>query len=471
MPEGSNKIKTTHVGSLIRPDDIVDAMRRIFRGEEVDLQRHNARLTEAGREVVRRQKEAGVDIVSDGEFGKIGWNFYVYERLGGIEVRPPQNDTFSDMPIRATDWERFPEFYEEYFRAEQDFETPAGVFAAVDSITYTGQEAIGRDIANLKAAMEAEGVAEGFLPVVAPASCFPNLIDEHYGSQEAALMGVAEALREEYRAIVEAGLSVQVDDAFIPFMYDVLVPPGTMEDYLAWAQPRIDAVNHALEGIPEDKVRYHICWGSWNGPHTNDIPLRDVLGLLLQVNAGMYLFEAANPRATSTSGGCGRTLTCPTARSSRRASSAMRPTSSSTLSSWLSASSASLGSGRTGSWAAPTAASPRVPTCAACTPRSSGPSSRRSPRARRSPLATSAWRRRRSDLTAGIAAGGPLSRPHPHASRPRTSAATRGPPRACSPRTRRRRIGTRHEKAPLGGAFPVRPSGLEPPQASGVSRF
>jgi methionine synthase II (cobalamin-independent) len=131
MPEGSNQIKTTHVGSLIRPDDIVDGMRKIFRGEEIDLQAHNARLTEAVREVVRRQREAGIDIVSDGEFGKIGWNFYVYERLGGIELRPPQNDTFGDMPIRATDWERFPEFYAEYFRAEQDFETPSGVFAAV----------------------------------------------------------------------------------------------------------------------------------------------------------------------------------------------------------------------------------------------------------------------------------------------------------------------------------------------------
>jgi 5-methyltetrahydropteroyltriglutamate--homocysteine methyltransferase len=109
-------------------------------------------------------------------------------------------------------------------------------------------------------------------------------------------MGVAEALREEYRAIVDAGLSVQVDDAFIPFMYDVLVPPGTMEDYLAWARPRIAAVNHALEGLPEDRVRYHVCWGSWNGPHTNDIPLRDVLELVFAVNAGTYLFEAANPR-------------------------------------------------------------------------------------------------------------------------------------------------------------------------------
>jgi 5-methyltetrahydropteroyltriglutamate--homocysteine methyltransferase len=296
MGVGSEKIKTTHVGSLIRPDDIVDGMRRIFRGEAVDLERHNARLTEAVHQVVRRQKEAGIDIVSDGEFGKIGWNFYVYERLGGIELRPPHNDAFAEMPIRATDWERFPEFYAEYFRTEQDFETPAGVFAAVDAISYTGQEAIGRDIANLKAAMEAEGVEEGFLPVVAPASCFPSLIDEHYGSEAAALMGVAEALREEYRAIVDAGLSVQVDDAFIPFMYDVLVPPGTMEDYLAWAKPRIDAVNHALEGIPPERVRYHVCWGSWNGPHTNDIPLRDILPLMLAVNAGTYLFEHANPR-------------------------------------------------------------------------------------------------------------------------------------------------------------------------------
>ena len=289
-------IRTTHVGSLIRPDDVVAAMRRIAKGEQVDAAELQPPLERGVREVVARQKQAGIDIVSDGEFGKIGWNFYVYERLGGIELRPPQAPTFGDLPISATDWERFPEFYAEYFAKEQDFETPAGVFAAVEPIRYTGAEAIERDIANLKAAMKAEGVEEGFLPVVAPASCFPSLIDEHYGSEEAALMGIAEALREEYRAIADAGLYVQVDDAFIPFMYDILVPPGTMEDYLRWAKPRIAAVNHALEGIPEDRVRYHVCWGSWNGPHTNDIPLRDILPLVLEVNAGTYLFEAANPR-------------------------------------------------------------------------------------------------------------------------------------------------------------------------------
>jgi 5-methyltetrahydropteroyltriglutamate--homocysteine methyltransferase len=293
---GEIRIKTTHVGSLIRPDDVVAIMRRLDRGEAVDPAERQAALEKGVRDVVRRQKEAGIDIVSDGEFGKSSWNYYVYRRLDGLELRPPVGDTFGEMAVTATDWERFSEFYAEYFPTEQDFENPGGDFAAVDRITYKGHDEIGRDIANLKAAMEAEGVEEGFLPVVAPASCFPNLIDEHYGSQEAALMGVAEALREEYRAIVDAGLYVQVDDAFIPFMYDVMVPPGTMDDYLAWAQPRIDAVNHALEGIPEDRVRYHICWGSWNGPHTNDIPLRDVMPLLLQVRAGTYLFEAANPR-------------------------------------------------------------------------------------------------------------------------------------------------------------------------------
>ncbi|HEY5390412.1 MAG TPA: cobalamin-independent methionine synthase II family protein [Solirubrobacteraceae bacterium] len=289
-------IRTTHVGSLIRPDDVVAAMRRVAEGERVDSAELAPMLERAVREVVARQKQAGIDIVSDGEFGKIGWNFYVYERLGGIELRPPQAETFGELPISATDWQRFADFYADYFAKEQDFKTPAGVFAAVEQIHYTGQEAIERDIANLKAAMAAAGVQEGFLPVVAPASCFPRLIDEHYGSEEAALMGIAEALREEYRAIVDAGLHVQVDDAFIPFMYDVLVPPGTMEDYLTWARPRIDAVNHALEGIPEERIRYHVCWGSWNGPHTNDIPLRDILPLVLQVRAGTYLFEAANPR-------------------------------------------------------------------------------------------------------------------------------------------------------------------------------
>ncbi len=298
-------IPVTHVGSLVRPDELISFMRAIDAGEPYDEAAYQRCLRDSVRDVVRRQKEVGVDIVSDGEYGKSSWNYYVYRRLAGLELRPAPpvrmqavtEESREEDPTIATDWARFPEFYAAYFAKEQgEFEEPGGIWACTSEIRYTGQEAIARDIANLRAAMDAEGVSEGFLPVVAPASCFPTLIDEHYGSEQAALMGVAEALREEYRAIVDAGLSVQVDDAFIPFMYDVLVPPGTMDDYLAWARPRIDAVNHALEGLPPERVRYHVCWGSWNGPHTNDIPLRDVLQLVFSVNAGTYLFEAANPR-------------------------------------------------------------------------------------------------------------------------------------------------------------------------------
>ncbi|MEA2176878.1 MAG: 5-methyltetrahydropteroyltriglutamate--homocysteine methyltransferase [Solirubrobacteraceae bacterium] len=293
---GDTRIKTTHVGSLIRTDEVIAIMRRLDKGEAVDPAERQAALETGVREVVRRQKEAGVDIVSDGEYGKSSWNYYVAKRLGGIEVRPPSGETFAEMPMVATDWARFEEFYAEYFPTEQDFENPGGDFAAVGEITYEGGPEIQRDIANLKAAMEAEGVQEGFLPTVAPASCFPTLIDEHYGSSEAALKAVAKAMGEEYKAVVDAGLNVQVDDAFIPFMYDVMVPPGTKQDWVAWAQPQIDAVNIALDGLPREKVRYHVCWGSWNGPHTNDVPLRDVLDLILQVNAGTILFENANPR-------------------------------------------------------------------------------------------------------------------------------------------------------------------------------
>jgi 5-methyltetrahydropteroyltriglutamate--homocysteine methyltransferase len=299
MAGDTSRIQSTHVGSLVRPDELVAFLRqKDAKDPAYDQAAHYECLTRSVDGVVARQKQAGIDIVSDGEYGKSAWNYYVYERLGGLDLRPdpPGEANFAAVDSNPTDWTRFPEFYAEYFAKDQEFEGPGGSFAAVDAVRYTGQEAIQRDIANLKAAMEANGVEEGFLPVVAPASAFPTLIDEHYGSQEAALMGIAEALGEEYKAIVDAGLYVQVDDAYIPFMYDVMVPPGTIDDYKRWAQLQVDALNHALEGIPADRVRYHYCWGSWNGPHTNDVPLREVLDLMFSVNAQTFLFENANPR-------------------------------------------------------------------------------------------------------------------------------------------------------------------------------
>ena len=292
---GDIRIKTTHVGSLIRPDDVVAIMRRLDKGEAVDPAERQAALEKGVREVVRRQKEAGVDIVSDGEFGKSSWNYYVAKRLGGIEVRPPSGETFAEMPMVATDWERFSEFYAEYFPTEQDFENPGGEFAAVGEITYEGGAEIQRDIANLKAAMEAEGVEEGFLPTVAPASCFPTLIDEHYGSSEAALKAVAKAMGEEYKAVVDSGPERAGRRRVHPLHVRHHGSPGPRRTGSPGARRRSTREPRA-RGAAEGEGPLPRLLGSWNGPHTNDVPLRDVLDLILQVNAGTILFENANPR-------------------------------------------------------------------------------------------------------------------------------------------------------------------------------
>ena len=171
-----------------------------------------------------------------------------------------------------------------------------GQAVCVGPIRYAGQEAIARDIADLKAGMDAAGVTEGFLPVVAPSSAVPIRVDEHYGSDEEFIFALADALNEEYRAIVDAGLSLQVDDAFLATMYDTMVPPASMAEYREWAELRVEALNRALEGIPPERARYHVCWGSWNGPHSNDVELRDIVDLILRVRVGGYSLEQANPR-------------------------------------------------------------------------------------------------------------------------------------------------------------------------------
>ena len=300
-------IRSTHVGSLVRPDDLIAYMHSIDRGEAIDEAAYADCLTRSVREVVRRQREAGVDVVSDGEYGKSSWNYYVYKRLGGFELRSDaavrmadvgREGTAADNPVVATDWARFPEFYADYFATEQgEYEEPGGTWVCTGPVTYTGQEAIGRDIANLRAAMHTEGMREWLSSGRRAGQLFSHarrrVLRFGAGGAPGDRRGPARGVPRDRRRRAP-GPDRRLP--FIPFMYDVLVPPGTMADYLAWAQPRIDAVNHALEGIPAEMVRYHVCWGSWNGPHTNDIALRDVLPLVMQVHAGTYLFEAANPR-------------------------------------------------------------------------------------------------------------------------------------------------------------------------------
>ena len=294
------KILTTHVGSLVRPPEFVDFLLKQQNHEPYDPRAYDECLRRSVAEVVRQQKEAGIDIVSDGEYGKtMSWSRYVLERMSGLEEREDNSGGFKPA-IAGKDRRDFAEFYDEYEDA-QGFAGLGkqagrlGTWVVTGPIKYTGQAAIQRDIDNLKAGVKGSGV-KGFLPVVAPASVAPNRKDEFYKTPEDALFAIAEALNAEYKAVVDAGLIVQIDDAFLTSSYDLMVPPKTLKDYRKWAQVRIEALNHALKGIPEEKSRYHLCWGSWNGPHTNDVAIKDIVDLLLKVRAGGYSLEMANPR-------------------------------------------------------------------------------------------------------------------------------------------------------------------------------
>jgi len=299
-------ILATHVGSLIRPPELLPFNAAKERGKPYDEAAYEQTLAQATKDVVRRQAEVGIDVVSDGEFSKATWITYLYDRLGGLEFRMVPLEGTSVLPP-SRDRLAFPGFYAELDAAFEDEnrksmgstedENPGQgpMWVCTGPLTYD-PEAVQRDIANLKAALEGVDVAEGFLPVVAPASTY-WLQNEHYESDEAFVYGLADALHEEYKAIVDSGLMLQVDDAVLMHEADsIMATGGSWEDYRRWAQLRVDALNHALRGIPEDRVRYHVCWGSWHGPHAFDPELKDVIDLILQVNASQYAMEQANPR-------------------------------------------------------------------------------------------------------------------------------------------------------------------------------
>ena len=297
MQRSEQRILSTHVGSLIRPDPLLPFIRAKQNGQPYDERAYGACLADSVKQIVRRQSAAGIDVPSDGEFGKsISWSQYALERLSGFERRPVASKA---SIARGADRTRFAEFYAELDAASGPPATAlasVGEAVCVGPIRYTGQAEVQRDIANFKAALAAAGVAEGFLPVAAPASVIPDRKNEHYRSDEEMLDAIAEAMRDEYRAIVDAGLLLQLDDARAAVTYDRMVPPASFADYRRWLELQVAAINRATEGIPTDRIRYHVCWGSWPGPHTTDVALRDIVDLVLQVRAGAYLIEAANPR-------------------------------------------------------------------------------------------------------------------------------------------------------------------------------
>ena len=293
MKRSTDRILTTHVGSLIRPPELLEFLSAKRDRRPVDERAYARCLTDAVAGIVGRQAEAGVDVPSDGEFGKsISWSQYLLERMSGFERRPvtPGTNPFA----RGADRTRFAEFYAE-LDAKEGFAT-ATESVCVGPIAYTGQAALQRDIDNFKAALKGVRVEEAFLPVAAPSSVIPDRRNEYYPSDEACLEAIAEAMRTEYRTIVDAGFVVQLDDARAAVTYDRMVPPASFGDYRSWLARHVEVMNHALEGIPRDRVRYHVCWGSWPGPHTTDVPLKDIVDLVLKARVGALVIEGANPR-------------------------------------------------------------------------------------------------------------------------------------------------------------------------------
>jgi 5-methyltetrahydropteroyltriglutamate--homocysteine methyltransferase len=286
MKRSEQRILTTHVGSLIRPNALLEAARD---PDPAHRERHERELKSAVAEVVAQQAKAGIDVVNDGEFGKSGWANYSLERLSGFEPRPSK---LYEAVWLGRDRQRFAEFMKAEF-PRGAVGTPG--HACVGPITYRGQAAIQRDLANFKAAAAAIKVEDVFFTAVAPASVGYDAANEHYANEQEYVFAIADAMREEYLAVHQAGLVLQVDDAVLANMYDHLVSQSP-QHYREWAELRIAALNRALAGIPEDRIRYHICFGSWHVPHVADAELEDIVELILKVHAGAYSIEAANVR-------------------------------------------------------------------------------------------------------------------------------------------------------------------------------
>ena len=301
MKHSTTRILTTHVGSLIRPQEIKDHLLAKISGD-YDKDGHGAALIRTVAGIVAKQSDAGIDVVSDGEFGKgISWSQYMIERLSGFERRE-LSEGAADPYASGEDRQRFAEFYKEMDEADRRASRSDGGVVKAETvctgpITYTGQADLQRDIDNMKAAMEAADVAEGFLPVAAPASAIPDRRNEYYSTDEECVFALADAMRTEYKTITDAGLLVQIDDARAAVTYDRMLSRGASKaDFLTWLAMHMEALNHAIKGLDETLIRYHVCWGSWPGPHTTDVAFRDIADLVLSINAGAYVIEGANPR-------------------------------------------------------------------------------------------------------------------------------------------------------------------------------
>ena len=315
MRRSGARILTTQAGSLPRPDDLIELNRARQAGEPTDERSYQTRLASAVVDVVRRQQAAGIDVTGDGEYGKAmgqrinygAWWSYSFQRLGGLELGmelyriPAQRSepgrarltSFSDRRDRGL----FPAAYGDPDSGVSTNRGGPGMRLPVcrAPIVYTGQEAIRADIAHMKAALAVAGSEEGFMTSIAPGSA-SRIANRYYRTEEEFLFACADAMREEYRAILDAGLILQLDDPALAENWDMVNPEPSAADYRKFSMVRVEALNHAIRGLPEDRIRFHLCWGSWHGPHTTDIPMRDIVEVMLAVKCRAYSFEAGNVR-------------------------------------------------------------------------------------------------------------------------------------------------------------------------------
>ncbi len=308
MKRSTDRILTTHAGSLPRPDDLRELVTAKANHEPFDETKFAARVKNAVGEVVQQQLKSGVDVLNDGEFGKSNFSNYARERLAGFEERTVAPGEAHRIGISGRDVQEFPEYFVEHGGFAGTSVTGASInrrligarnerteLICSGQLKYIGQAEIQRDVANFKAALQGAATAECFLPAVAPGTIEHWLINEHYPTDEKYLEAIADAMHEEYKAITDAGFILQIDDPDLPDGWQ-MHPEMSVTDYRKFAALRIEALNHALRDLPEDQVRLHVCWGSYHGPHKHDIPLKEIVDIVLGVKAGAYSLEAGNPR-------------------------------------------------------------------------------------------------------------------------------------------------------------------------------
>jgi 5-methyltetrahydropteroyltriglutamate--homocysteine methyltransferase len=290
MLYSTDRILTTHAGSLPRPPELRDMVLAKANGTAVDPAAYDTRLRAAVAETVRAQVDAGIDCVNDGELSKTNFTDYVRWRIEGYETRPWSGPR--RLSIIARDETKFAGYFEANPRMRAV--GPPSMPVCVAPLRYAGHADLAKDLDNFKAALAGVNVAGAFLPANTPGTIEHWMLNEHYPSDEAFVFAIADAMHEEYQAIVDAGFLLQIDDPDLPDGWNCL-PEITVPEYRAYATMRVDALNHALRGIPREKIRLHVCWGSHHGPHHDDIPLRDIIDLIFRVNAGSFSIEASNP--------------------------------------------------------------------------------------------------------------------------------------------------------------------------------